>query len=120
MTVFKIGPDGDILTTTENRIARSEGMEEIAQRIQTRLKLLLGEWFVDRNEGLPWFQEILEKGITNSGRSAIIKRAILVTDGVLGLDTFTPDDSQRLERILKISFSARTTAGTVTSGLSFP
>ena len=100
MTVYKIGPDGDISTSPEKRIVRADGREEIAQRIQTRLKLLLGEWFVDRNEGLPWFQEILERGLTNSGRAAIIKRAILATDGVLGLDIFTIDDSQRLERIL--------------------
>lgn len=53
----------------------------VAQAIQTRLKLLQGEWFLDQTAGTPYDTEILGAG-TQSTRDLAIQTVILETQGV--------------------------------------
>jgi hypothetical protein len=59
----------------------------VAQAILTRLKLFLGEWFVDTTDGTPWFQSILGKNYNNP--DALIKQRIIGTQGVTSIATYS-------------------------------
>ena len=86
MTVRLIDQDtGDIATSGQQFLT---DREEIAQTIETRLKLFLGEYFRDITDGTPWFDQILGKGGPLQTKEAIIRNRIVRTDGVIRLTSF--------------------------------
>ena len=88
MTVRRLDENGDIVTSGVQFIS---GREEIAQTIQTRLRLFLGENFRNSKDGTPWFQDILGKGSTLTNKDAAIKNRIIQTDGVIEILTYNAD-----------------------------
>lgn len=68
------------------------GREAVSQAVRTRLKLLLGEWWEDLEDGLPLFQVILLQRNTEDGRRTIdllMQERILGTMYVTGISSFT-------------------------------
>lgn len=61
----------------------------IAQRIQTRLRLNLGEYVLDVTAGVPWTQQIFTKGIDTTTIEAILRRQILLVPGVIALESMS-------------------------------
>lgn len=59
----------------------------VAQNVETRLLLWVGEWFLDNTIYTPWSQEILGYG-TASIRDVAIKSVILTTDGVTSIVSY--------------------------------
>lgn len=89
MTVRRLDETtGDIVTSGVQFIT---DRDEIAQTIRTRLKLFLGEYFRNINDGTPWFQSILNKRGTLTAKDAIIKQRIVQTEGVIELVSFSTD-----------------------------
>lgn len=88
MTVRKLDANGDIVTSGTQFTSKAD---EIAQTIRTRLRLFLGEYFRNINEGTPWFQSILNKRGTLSSKDAIIKQRIVRTNGVTELLSYKAD-----------------------------
>ncbi len=79
MRVRRIEESGDIATSG---VIWLYDRDAVGQTIQTRLRLFLGEYFRDIQDGTPWFQEILGT-FDNIGRvESIIKRRISETSGV--------------------------------------
>lgn len=70
--------------------------EGIAQAILTRLRLYLGEWFLDTTAGTPWKTDILGK-YTKDAYDAAIKNVVLGTTGVNGILEYSSsfDGNQR-------------------------
>lgn len=62
--------------------------ESVAQRVTTRLLLLLNEWFLDTDAGVPYLQEVAIKPANLPLAEAVIKRTILETEGVLEIRSF--------------------------------
>ena len=56
--------------------------QAVAQAVQTRLGLRLGEWFLNTADGTPWTQEMLGK-YTDSSRDLALKGRILGTQGIV-------------------------------------
>lgn len=81
----------------------------VAQAIDTRLKLWMGEWFLDNTEGTPWRQQILGK---SANPDAYVRSAILGTQGVVALLTFV-GNFVSLTRILTISGTVQSLYGQV-------
>lgn len=76
--------DGDIVTSGSHFVSGKEATE---QAILRRLRLFLGEYFLDGTEGTPWFQRILGKNPNDVG-AAQIKNRILETDNVVSISEF--------------------------------
>lgn len=71
-----------------NDIAFVEGLEEIRQLHLERLRLFKGEWFLDLQEGVPYFQSILGKGNRIEDISTVFKNEILSIPGTKSLSVF--------------------------------
>lgn len=70
--------------------------EAVAQRLRCRLLTIRGEWFLDTDAGVPWYQPDDSEVYPIMGRrpnmqynEAVLKAAILETDGVQTLDSFS-------------------------------
>ncbi len=75
----------------------------IRQRLKQRILTILGEWFLDTEIGLPWFQEFSEKGVDLDRVRALIIQQIVETEGVTDLVEFNLELNKRTRR-LQVSF----------------
>lgn len=74
---FALTPGGDL--------ALVGGVPSIVQAIRQKLRAFLGEWFLDEEEGVAWFESILVKNPNLTAIRAIHRDAILAVPGVLDL-----------------------------------
>lgn len=58
--------------------------EAVRQSVATRLRLLMGEWYLDTSDGTPWLQQVLDKG-TNQTYDLVVQTRVLQTTGVRGI-----------------------------------
>lgn len=72
--------------------------EAVAQAVGTRLRLLLGEWFLDADEGTPYVPAVLGKHTRETMNPAIRER-ILDTRGVTGLTSYSFSASGETRRL---------------------
>ena len=84
--------------------------ECIRQTIETRLRLYLGEYFRDINDGTPWFQSILGKNTNLNAIEAILRNRIIRTTGVIRLLSFDLNYDD-VTRVLSVSGSVLTQYG---------
>lgn len=84
-----------VLDGTDLRLTEDD--EILIQRLKIRLQFLLGEWFLDTTQGIPYTQTIFENGANNLDVLYFIFRTeILAVEGVETLDTLTitPNDDR--------------------------
>ena len=86
--------------------------ETVAQAIDTRLKLWLGEWFADTADGTGWNQAILGKHADNLYELTLRQR-VLETPGVVSIVDFDSSLDSRTRR-LTVSMSVDTAYGQAT------
>lgn len=101
--------NGDI-DITENKLSLTTGLKAIEQRLSQRLRLFLGEWFLDQTRGVPWIQQVFKKNPNPVVVDAVIKREILAEPQVTELQTFSLD-LDTATRILTVTFRALTEEG---------
>jgi hypothetical protein len=106
MKDFKLNTSSDMVTTSKD-FEIAEGVEEIAQRLRTRLKTSLGEWTFDRRLGLPRVGtgSIFDTGTPMIRRLAMLKKYIADTRGiklVKKFDAIVDDET----RTLSVAFEA--------------
>lgn len=90
--------DYDLALTGESQIT--------AQRIKQRLVVFRGEWFLDNDLGLPYFDEILGKNKSTSRIEAIYINAIQEIEEVAEILALSvTQDTQ--SRILTVNFRVR-------------
>lgn len=90
-----LGEGGDEVVLTELKL-------EVAQRLWVAFNFFLGEWFLNLDEGTPWFQRVLGKGVQDRDRviRAVLSQVILQTEGVSAINRF----SYEVDRNRKMSF----------------
>lgn len=82
MTALLQSSDGDIDITT-GRMSLVTGAEEKRQKIENRLELGKGEWFLDTREGTPWLQSILgSKNPDLSVVGRVLRNVITSVEGI--------------------------------------
>lgn len=93
------------------------GAEAAQQSLRCRLLVILGEWFLDTSAGVPWWQpeDSDTQPIMGGPRNlqyaeATLKTAILGTDGVATLDTFSLTVNGKTRK-LTVSCSGTTVDG---------
>lgn len=96
--------DGDFVITPSEQVS-------IRQRIIIKLLSFQGNWFLDSEEGLPWFQSILGKNRSKETIDTIFKRAILSTEGVREITSFQSNITPQREYVMQ--FIVRTVEDTL-------
>lgn len=86
MRYRKLTSSGDMVFGRSKLDYLQDQPEAVAQAVQTRLLLLLGEWFLDTTDGTPWASKVLGK-YTEATRLLVLSERILATPGVLTLDS---------------------------------
>lgn len=95
---------GDLmLTTTGDEVVLTELRLEVAQRLFIALQFFKSEWFLDENEGLPYFERILVKAPEDRVIRSVFAQVIEGTEGVERLQSFSYTIDR--ERKMRIQFS---------------
>lgn len=95
MRIRKLDADGDRLFGHSQGDFFVNSPEGVAQCVLTRLKLYVGDWFLDTSDGTPWYTRVFGKR-TESVRDAVIKSRILGTPGVTGIISYSSQVSRDL------------------------
>lgn len=70
------------------RFVKIDDGAQTASKIRTNLLTYLGEWFLDENVGVPYFQRFFVKPVDLGDIESILKQVILQTEGVESLVSF--------------------------------
>lgn len=63
--------------------------QAVGQHVRQRLMTFQGEWFLDKNVGVPWLVRILGNKFDPDLAESVVKAEILKTDGVREITSFS-------------------------------
>lgn len=106
---IKLTNDQDI-DVTDYAMSLVEDDEAIKQRLLIRLMIFKGEWFLDTDLGLPYYQTIFQKGVTKEVVDTVIKREIESVEGVSRIVSFS-STLNNATRAYSCDFVCKTTTG---------
>jgi hypothetical protein len=109
MIYRRLTPDGDMTFGHNMADFLIDSPETVAQAVQTRLKLIQGEWFLNVTEGTPYQTQILGAHKLNLAGNAI-KTRILETEGVVSVEDFTTVYDE-ITRVFNVACSINTVYG---------
>jgi hypothetical protein len=111
MAAFRVIPAGD-LALAQGSFVIADGVEYIRQKLGARFKFFLGEWFLDKREGVPYFRDVFVKNPNLDVIRSLFRRVALSVPGVLSVPAMTVS-YDRPARSLAFAFRARVTGGVV-------
>lgn len=111
MADLKLDANGD-LDLTDGNVTLVTGDDAIAQQITIRLRLILGEWFLDTRVGIPYFGDIFVKNPDLTRVRSIFRQTILGTPGIAAFEEFSLSVDNPT-RTLSVEFRAKKTDGEV-------
>lgn len=103
---------GDILLVGGELVLTSTIQEAASQRLTIKLNTYLGEWFADVEQGIPYFQSILRKGVDKATVDAIFQSVILEDEDIKGITSF---QSTIVNNQYQLTFTALSNSGEVIS-----
>ena len=104
---FALTSTGDLDFSTGN-LRLVTGAEEIAQKLKVRYGFFFGEWFLDTRLGVPYIQQLMEKGITDQVLRMQLQHVALTCPGVDSITEWTATRDATL-RSVSIRFVAKLT-----------
>lgn len=107
---FALDDNWDLLFM-ENDMRFVHGINYVGQKVKIRLQWFLGEWFLNEDIGLPYFQEILIKNPNRLSIVNMIKRVIMDTEGIESIESFSADFIEGERRKFKIETVMKTNYG---------
>lgn len=103
------------LDATGNIQVTADTEELLSVRIKTRFSTFRGEWFLDRNLGVPYFEEVMVKNPdVNAVRNLLLAQLVDIpgVDEVLSFDV----NFNTASRLFQVNFKVRATDGTIVEG----
>lgn len=79
----------DLYLEADGSLAVVRDAEAVGQHVRQRLMTYLGEWFLDRDAGVPWVRDILGHQYDPVLAESVLKTEILNTDGVIEITSFS-------------------------------
>ncbi len=89
-----------------------QGADRVRQNIDIKLKLWVGEWFLDTEFGTPYLEDILGKRLTLGGALAALRASILEVNDVSAINNFQYSFN-RQARAMTFNFEAQTPYGLI-------
>ena len=106
-----INPATNDLFADGGKVAFVNGNTEVVQRVKTRLRRSLGEWFLQTTAGIPYFNGDMLGGKNTQYVLMIIKAEIIETIGVQDVTSISIDynnDTRKATVTAKIIVNAMT------------
>lgn len=85
---FYLDPSNHDIRIENGRIRIVHGAAEVAQRIKVALWHYQGEYFLDVEDGTPWYEQILGNKNNADQVGLILRRRILGVPGVVRIEQF--------------------------------
>jgi hypothetical protein len=98
---------GGTLARSGGKLVIITGLDEIAQKVAISIQLVLGEWFLNQNEGMPYYERIFIKNPNPGEITSIFRRAIMAVPGIRSVESLSVDFTAAT-RALSVSFVGRT------------
>lgn len=94
---IKLGPDGDIVIDPNVGLVFVSGIPGVQQLIRIACLMFLGEWFLNLDAGIGWFDYILGENYDPKQATDALTAAILNVPGVEAIQalTITPNPTTR-------------------------
>lgn len=92
---------GDIRLVNGDSVFITDLGEAVAQHLRQRFNFFKGTWFLNLNEGIPYFEQVLVKNPDLSSIRSLFRRVIQETPGVARVN-FVKLDFRRQERVLQV------------------
>lgn len=115
MRYRQLSPTGDY---TIGKPFFIDNPQAVQQAIATRLKLWLGEWFLDNSDGTAWLTGVLGERY-NKVPDAVIKRRILGTPGVTSIVSYSSNFNGPT-RVLTVTATVQTLYSVTPVPVSIP
>jgi hypothetical protein len=100
----------NIALTPTGDLSLVGGVPSIAQAVRQAMRTFLGEWFLDDEVGVPWFDQILVKAPSLPAARAVLREVVLAVPGVLAV-TSMDLDLDKITRTLSVTFAATSDVG---------
>jgi hypothetical protein len=107
MRYRKLTPTGDFRFGQQQADYWIDQPEAVAQAVTTRLRLQLGEWFLDTTDGTDWRGKVLGNRTVQT-RDTVIRSRVLLTPGVNTLNDYSSSAEPNSR-----AFSAQMTLDTI-------
>lgn len=115
MTTLLQTVDGDIDLSSGNVVIVTNPAQVTAIKLTNRFKFFLGEWFLDKRQGVPYYQHVFVKNPDLPSISQMFTRIILQTPGTDSVLQSSFDFISN-QRKLNAAFKVRTIDGAVLEG----
>ena len=115
MSTLALTQSGDLDLSSGNIRVIDDAAECLALKIRQRYRMLLGEWFLDTRQGIPYLQLVLVKNPNLGVVQGVLRKVLEVTEGVKAIDEFDLQYDADA-RTAAFTFKVTTTAGQVITG----
>lgn len=105
-----------VFTNGKTEVTQTQA-EIVAQRLKITLYTFLGEWFLDRDVGIPYYQQIFGKVRSKSAIDVIFQNAISADPGVAEIKEFASSLGSA-NRGYTMTFKVRAIDDTVTDDIT--
>ena len=68
-----------------SNLTLTDGAERVRQQIKVTLLTFLGEWFLNTDHGVPYFEQILKKAPSRAAIEAVIRAKVKDVPGVVSV-----------------------------------
>ncbi len=117
MSAFLETQDSDFALDAGSLVVVSDGID-IVQTIENRFRFFLGEWFLNKLEGIPYYGKVFVKNPDLGVVRQIFDRVVTTTPGVISLEEFQfVWDPEKRE--LTYNFRALSALGAIAGGAPF-
>lgn len=103
---------GDLVLTNDSD---PRGTHNVAQLITQRLRFFLGSWFLNTDEGVPYYQQILVRDPDPATIDGLLRECILGTPGVAALQSYD-SRTDRASRTMTVRFVVTAADGNTLTG----
>lgn len=115
MTDLRLNPSGDIEIYNFSFRLTIDTIDRIKQKIRIKLRLFLGEYYLDISKGVPFFEKVLKKNPNISEIDFIFKSQILEVEEVSKLLEYNAEFDTALRKYT-VDFKALLIDGSIIDG----
>lgn len=87
MFLLGLNGSGD-LDLVNGNLVWLEGAAAVRQKVSSRFRMFLGEWFLDRRQGVPYYRHVFVKNPDLAVIRLVFRRVLLGTPGILSAPVF--------------------------------